>query len=315
MNAFIDWVFLSLWNFYVVHGVISLLIALIGAWFLNRHYKDQFFRYVMIVFVFNIALPVIGYILSIWLVYYLLNVQYRTELSNVDYIDMFEFENEFPQIQRVFGEASIGDLLHNEDALSSLKMKAIVSLSDNVSKRNVMLIKENMSNKSDEIRLFSFAIIDDMERGINGKIHDLLQEFQAAEDQSMKVKLAEQLSFLYWELVYFELSDEVLQKFVLQEVKKYASIVLESTPDHKKINLLLGKVYLKEEAYEEAEEKLEKVISLTDERDYIIPYLAEIYFNKREFGKLKSLGSAFKNMESLMMNETLYPVIEQWKRV
>ena len=97
MNAFIDWVFLSLWNFYVVHGVISLLIALIGAWFLNRHYKDQFFRYVMIVFVFNIALPVIGYILSIWLVYYLLNVQYRTELSNVDYIDMFEFENEFPQ--------------------------------------------------------------------------------------------------------------------------------------------------------------------------------------------------------------------------
>jgi len=74
---------------------------------------------------------------------------------------MIDFENEFPEVTRLFGEASMERLL-NEDisSLSSMKMKALVSLADNASRTDVTLIKNSLSDRNDEVRLYSFAVID-----------------------------------------------------------------------------------------------------------------------------------------------------------
>jgi len=304
------WIFESLGIFYLIHGVISLVVAFTASYFLHRRFENQKATIMLLFFMFNISLPGVGYLFTIWVVYYLLNVQYETTLNSANYINMIEFESEFPEIKRVFGVGSMSELLTNDVAPTPLKMKALVSLADNITQNNVTLIKNSLSDTNDEIRLFSFAIIDNMERGINGKIHSKLKEFQEAKSSAIKIGLAEELTYLYWDMIYFQLSDDDLKKYMLNEVKKYAQIVLKAELYHVKINVILGKVYLMEKKFDDAATCFTMAIEQDGETDYTLPYLAEIFYNMKNFRSVKSLLNSAKNLK---MNATLYPVVEQWK--
>ena len=224
---------------------------------------------------------------------------------------MVEFETEFPEIERIFGEGSMSSLLSNGQASTSLKMKALVSMADNITQNNLVLIKNSLSDKDDEIRLYSFAIIDKMERGINKSIHIKLTEFNELEiEDEKRIKLAEELTYLYWDMVYYELSDEDLKKFILAEVQKYAKIVLNHNLNHTNINILLGKVYLMLERYEDASTCFAIVIEQEGERSYTYPYLAEVFFNQRNFKSTKAL---LNSSNTLKINTTMSSIVEQWK--
>ena len=41
----------------------------------------------------------------------------------------------------------------------------------------------------------------------------------------IKINTAEDLAFLYWDMVYFEFADDSLKKFIIQEVEKYAKMI------------------------------------------------------------------------------------------
>jgi tetratricopeptide (TPR) repeat protein len=304
------WIFDSLLIFYSIHSVISLFIAYISSLFLLKRFDDKKHLFIGFIFLLNLAIPIVGYLFSIWIVYYLLNVKYTKLLNNVSYINMVEFETEFPEIKRIFGEGSMSDLLNNSFAPTSLKMKALVAMADNITQKNISLIKNSLSDKDDEIRLYSFAIIDKMERGINKNIHIKLSEFQETDDEDRRVELAEELTYLYWDMVYYELSDEDLKQYILQEVQKYAQIVLNRHMDHININVLLGKVYLMQHKYHEAATCFTIAIEQDTDAGYTQPYLAEIFYNQRNFRTTKSLLNSAK---TLQMNSTLYPIIQQWK--
>jgi len=305
------WIFESITEFYLLHALASLIVAFFSMIFLAKRFEDHIYSVIGFFFLFNIAVPIVGYFLTVWLVYYLLHVKYEKLLDNVSYINMVEFETEFPEIKRIFGEGSMSDLFSSGQAPSALKMKALVSMADNITQNNISIIKSSLSDKDDEIRLYSFAIIDKMERGINKSIHTKLTEFNAldAEDEK-RVILAEELAYLYWDMVYFELSDEDLKKFILSEVQKYAKIVLKHNMEHMNINILLGKVYLMLKQYENASTCFAIVIEQEGESSYTYPYLAEIFFNQKNYRSTKALLNASKNLE---MNSTLSPIIEQWK--
>ncbi len=312
MDSSSYWIFDSLAMFYLVHGSISLIIAIIASLFLKERFKNHIATIILLFLMFNIAIPGIGYIFTIWIVYYLLNVTYEKALTNAKYINMIEFENEFPEIKRVFGEGSMNELLSNDIASTSLKMKALVSMSDYITRENLALIKNSLSDKNDEIRLYSFAIIDNMERDINDKIHIKLKEFQESNSSIAKAKVAEELTFLYWDMVYYELSNDDLKKYILNELKKYATIVLKVNLHHTNINILLGKVYLMEEEYDKAASHFAMAIEQEDETDYALPYLAEIFYGMKNFRSVRSLLSS---TESLNMNVMLHPVVSQWKHL
>jgi polysaccharide biosynthesis protein PelE len=297
-------------SFYSIHIFISSIIGLGAAWLLRERFSDK--RYLVMLFfvLFNIALPVIGYLFTVWVVYYLLHVTYTERPNNINYLNMAEFETEFPEIKRIFGEGSIEDLLSNGIAPTSLKMKALVSMSDNITRNNLMMIKNSLSDKDDEIRLYSFAIINRIEQGLNKSIHEKLTQFQSAPENEHKVQLAEALAFLYWDMVYYELSDEDLKRYILNEVRTYAAYVLEHHATHSKINVLLGRVYLMLEEFDESEACFRTAMIQEKNALYMYPYLAEISFNKRYFNTTQTL---LEKANSLECYHTLHPVIQQWK--
>jgi len=301
--------FNSLVLFYFLHGVISSILACVVSIVLSKRYKDSKKMIFLLALFFNISMPLLGYLFTIWMLYYLLSVKYAKVLKNTKALNMQELDHEFPNVKRLFGEGSMVELMSNVDAPRALRMKALSVVSQDMSRKNISLIKHSLSDKDDEIRLYSFSLIDNMEQDINTKIHQASLRFTKAQDNIEKARAAKELAYLYWDMVYFDLSDEVLKSFLVNESLRYAKFVFENDLGDTSMNILLGKLYLEKKAYDEAATQLVMAIENGVNHEYIVPYLAELYFNR---GNFKSVGSMLNVVKSLKMNTTMYPIVAQW---
>jgi len=291
---------------YAAYAVVALIIAVVAAYLLKRRYVESYRKKMLFFWLFNIAAPLIGIVLTAWIVWYLLSVTYKKQLTEVHYIDMTEIFNEFPKVQRIFGEGSMEQILTGEHVNGSLKMKALVSLTENVRKQDIVLVKQALSDRNDEVRLYSFAIIDKMERNINNRIHQTLQRYRETSDVTEKAKIAKAAALLYWEIIYFELADEELKLFIAKEVDRYASEAVAQMPEDADLNLLLGRCCLMTKEYARAEHYLEAASQ--DKR--AVPYLAELYYTRHEYTRVKGVLSG---ADWLRSDQLLNPVVVLWE--
>jgi tetratricopeptide (TPR) repeat protein len=302
-------------NYFIVvllHLIISFILSYIYGSYLQQRYKDKKRNIIFFLFVFNFFLPMIGYVATIILAHYLVKVEYEQSLKNVELLDLNLFETNFIQVHRHFGEGLIQTVLLNEYISTDKKIMALVAISENISKHNINIIKMGLSSHDDEVRLYAFSILDSLEKDINTKIFQNLSEYKTSQEGTKKhAMLAKDLAFLYWELIYYELSEDVLLHYLLREVKHYALVAQKVLKNDVKISFLLGRVYMKENKYDRA---LTEFI-LTTELDkemlpYTAPYICELYFLKRFFRPIKSIMKHTKNLE---LNTTLFPIVEQWR--
>ncbi len=300
----------SLILFYLLHLSVSALLSGIIASYLTRRYKDHWALKFTFLLLFNLALPLIGYLFTLWIGYYLLHVEYAKVLKHTKMINMEDLDQEFPHVKRAFGEGSMVDLMANEMAPQELRMKALSTMAENMTQKNVSVIKNSLSEKDDEIRLYSFSLIDNMEQGINGKIHTASEKFKHSSSEKERISAARDLAFLYWEMIYFDLSDDILKAYLVGESYKYAKIVLNADINDTQINVLLGKIYLHKSSFEDATTHFVMAIESGIEHEYIIPYLAELYFKR---GNYRSIRSMLREVQNLDMNATMHPVVAQWR--
>ncbi|PHR58938.1 MAG: hypothetical protein COA44_01985 [Arcobacter sp.] len=296
--------------FYGLHLIASSFVAGICTYFIKRRYDDKWMPVFAFFLLFNLALPLISYIFSIWLMYYLLNVKYAKVLKHTKSINMEELDQEFPQVKRAFGEGSMIGLMSDTMAPQELRMKALSAMAENMTQQNVSVIKNSLSEKDDEIRLYSFSLIDKMEHGINNKIHDASTRYKNKKDEKERLKAAKELAFLYWEMIYFDLSDDVLKSFLTDESYKYAKVCSRADMSDADINILLGKIYLSKKDYEKATTQFVMAIESGADYAYMLPYLAELYFKR---GNYKSIRAMFSKVDKLNLNATMHPVIGQWR--
>jgi tetratricopeptide (TPR) repeat protein len=189
-------------------------------------------------------------------------------------------------------------------------MKALVSLAENIRKNEIALIKQTLSDRNDEIRLYSFAIIDKLERTINNTIHTKLDNYRQSKNTKDRAKLAGEIAQLYWEMLYFELADEDLRHFITLEIDHYGTEALKEYPESIALNTLMGRCCLMAREYERAEKYFEKLINQYGVRDNsITPYLGELYYIKHDYQHVKQLMHDTDNLRS---NQLLNPVIEIW---
>jgi hypothetical protein len=284
-----------------VHVVISLVLAIILSKFVTKRFpkdsgkvqKNDAFRLeeieneswifkllfrvalhrnnritnIFFMFIFNLAIPVIGYIFSIWITLYLKNVSYEKKVANTNILNLDEFGMSFLKVERIFGEGSMSDLMVSKYAPKSKKLKALSALANNPSPANLKIIRQTLASTDDEIRMFGYAIINKAEKSLNVKINyylDIFNELNQEEDpdeekvrvdrrqgkRGKKERIAEaakELAPLYWEMIYTELSHESLRGSFLDEVEKYVNIAKdfyanETKNIYKAIERLEGKI-------------------------------------------------------------------------
>jgi hypothetical protein len=305
----------------------------------SLHKNNQKAIFIFILFLI-ITIPFLGYLFAIWIVWYLLNVKYDKKVATTSAINLDEFESSFLEVERTFGEGSMIDIINSEYAPKSKKLQALSSLAANTTPANLKIIKQTLSSRDDEIRMFGYAIINKAEKELNKNINKNIEIIttQNKKEKPDKAKIAyaaKELAFLYWEMVYTELSHESLKQNFLNFSVEYIDMAkeyfvseverLDSTPKGVKFTrdmreiykicsnlyMLRGKIYMKTKVYEKAQVEFTIAQELLPEQStFILPYLAEVYYVTNKYNIVKTLLSRADGLE---LNSTLYPIIQQWK--
>ena len=187
----------------------------------------------LFLFLFNVAIPILGYPLSIWTAWYLHNVTYDKKVVKTNILNLNEFGTSFLKVERIFGEGSLLDLMTSKYAAKSKKLKALSALATKISPANLRVVRQTLTSKDDEVRMFGYAILNKAEKALSLKINNSLEIFNEEEnkkteiDFSRRADAAQELAHLYWEMVYTELSHESLKDSFLKEVTKYIQIAKE----------------------------------------------------------------------------------------
>jgi putative PEP-CTERM system TPR-repeat lipoprotein len=90
---------------------------------------------------------------------------------------------------------------------------------------------------------------------------------------------------------HFQQAQALLQKPDYKAAVIELKTVLQAQPDNREARLLLGEVYLKKEAYPDAESELSKARSAGVPDDQVIPLLAKAYVRMRDPQKALALGT------------------------
>ena len=302
-------------------------------------HKNNRFTNFFFIFLFNLPIPFIGYILTIWIVWYMNHVKYDEQQVTSSFLNLKEFETSFLKVERIFGEGSLTELINSTYAQKSKKLKALSSLAANISPANLKIIRQTLTSSDDEIRMFGYAVINKAEKALNTKINQQLllikeESNKKAQQDNKKIAFAQkELAFLYWEMVYTELSHESLKEGFLHESLKYLNAskaffishiaqIEENNQDteillHKdygavsSLYLLAGRIHMLSNDYSTALKELTLAQELLPNNNtFILPYLAEVYFITGEYSMVKTLLSDAKGLD---LNATLYPIIEQWR--
>ena len=278
-------------------------------------HKNNRITNIMFMFLFNFAMPFVGYPFAIWITLYLKHVRYEKRAANTNILNLDEFGMSFLKIERIFGEGSMGDLMLSEYAPKSKKLKALSALSNNASPANLKIIRQTLSSTDDEIRMFGYAIINKAEKSLNIRINENLEKFNKEknksvdQDREVMAEAAKELAPLYWEMVYTELSHESLKENFMQEVEKYIAIAKD---------FYIRSAKELDDRYEELETKLKEIDELQSkkERDKqqerVEEYKKEMHVTVERFRKYKEINTRlYILMGRLYMNQKKYDLAKE----
>ncbi len=300
-----------------LHILFSITIATIAGLTFKGRYRSSFRNVFLFFTLFNLIFIAIGYIFSIALVAILYILKYEKSLKNVKFINTTNHEEPFHKVNRFCGEGGLPTYVNNENISHDLRMQALVAISKHKNKESISFFKQSMVSNDDEIRLFSFLILDNFEKDLNAQIYSNLILFNDnSQSDFQKAAVAKALAFLYWNMIYFELNDGQLQEFSAEQAFLYAqqslSLTLKIGKDPEQFHTLfslLGKIYFYRDELELAQEHFNIAIEKGSNADFIIPYLAEIYYMQRNY---EAVSKVFTGAKDLFINERMYPVIKQW---
>ncbi len=295
--------------FLAFHLFASLSIALCIWFFLPEKYKYPTKYSVALLALFNFVAPIFALLAFMVYIYIWRSYKESVELDyeKVGYGELFE--ERIALSKRRFGESSLNMLAKREGAPVDLRLKAFTLLKELQTPKSIGLIKEGLKDKNDEIRLYSFSVVDSLEKELNGKIHEVLNRYKDEKSDKMKAQYAEQLAKLYWEYIYTGISDLELRKFLCDKVEFYAKKAVRKYSKDPDLFVLMGKVELKRGDIEKAKLYFQKAVENGASEYRALPFLAEIYYYGGEFGKVKEI---FSKQSHLKLDPYLYPIVSLW---
>jgi len=215
-----------------------------------------------------------------------------------------------------FRQSGLRSFLGNTRAPMASRLGALVALQYVSGRVASPLLRDVLADPSEDIRLLAYGMLDNQEKRINQAIDEELKrwsEATALEGDSLKgpqtLAAARRLSDLYWELIYQELVQGDLRTHALAESSRYCQMVLDYEPDNAALNLRQGRLLHDLGQPEAAEAAYLKALKLGLPSTRVLPYLAELHFDQRNFAGTHHLMAELGDWSAL---PRLRPIIEYW---
>lgn len=310
ITHFAQW---DIYRYFFLHSIASAFLAWCEMKLLESRYPRERLKAFLFFFVLTGVALSFGLILSLLIVTVgLLKAKVIEKSQTLDKISFNEISDDFPQIKRVFGEASLEHSLNQPDTQIHTKIKVLSALNEVNTPESIGLIKRALSDESDEVRLYSFSLIDRFEKELNKKIHIALGEVNDAKNVSQKIQGYKKLAFLYWDMLYYGLSDDNLKHYFMDKIQSIIREGLALAPKDDALMILQGKIYLLSGDIKSAELLMRKALDQSGVyTKTICSYLAEIAFINQEYSKIPPLIAQYPSAD---LDLKMYGIQQVWNK-
>jgi len=295
----------------IIHGTASISISLAVLLFLGRYYRHE----IWIAFIFTLLLcffiPVSGLIIILFVVSSVFSTHTKYH-KHVEILDDSINLTEVRPVRRRFGAGGAVMHLLNKARPTSDRAKALFRMGEgNLAHVNRFMFKL-FADKSDEIRLLAFNILEQQESSITEDINKLLEILKTPDIKAeTRAKIEKNLAMLYWEFIYKRLLLRELQPAILQKAEQYALSALKVMDNDATLWGLLGKIYERLKKYDLAAEAFAKTAEFNIPPSQVLPYLAEIEFHVRHYGAVQKYLNESETLSDVAL---IAPVKRFWSK-
>ncbi len=295
------------------HGAACALVALAALALLPPRLATPRLPALLLVFGVAFAVPLLGFLAAVAGILFLqaLAPHARGEIFSAVALPKIDVHQ---RSGTGFRQAGMRAFLANARAPVANRLRALVAL-QNISGRVASpLLRDVLTDPSEDIRLLAYGMLDNKEKLLNGAIHRESQRLQAAADSADDAEhadAAKKLADLYWELVYQELVQGDLRTHALQQSLAYTDLSLARAPDDAALHLRHGRLLQSLGRPAEAGAAYDRARALGMPKSRIVPYLAEVAYDLGDYAGVRALMRELGDWQSL---PRLKPVIGYWSR-
>ncbi len=299
----------------VLHGTASLLLATFAILLLPATLTRPRRPILLLMAACSYAVPVLGFIGVLAAIVVLRTYHHRVVDAEFESLQLPEFDpHQHPGGN--LRQSGLRAFLSNPKVPVASRMSALVALQYVSARLASPLLRDVLTDPSEDIRLLAYGMLDNQEKRINQAIDDELKKLAAEQREDGReergpqaLAAARRLSDLYWELIYQRLVHGDLRTHALAESSRYCQIVLRQEPDDAALTLRQGRLLHDLGHPEGAATAYYKALALGLPSTRVLPYLAELRFDQGDYADVRRLMRDLENWSAL---PRLRPVIEYW---
>jgi tetratricopeptide (TPR) repeat protein len=293
------------------HALASFVLALAAIVFLPANLRRKRLPVLLLLTGTGFAVPILGFVAVILGVIMLHSLPPASPEGLFQAVTMPEVDTH-QRAGQGFRQAGMRAFISNERAPVATRLRALVALQNVPGNVASPLLRDVLSDPSEDIRLLAYGMLDNKEKVVNNDIYRASRSYQeAAEGSAARQESARRLADLYWELVYQELAQGDLRVHALQQSLQFTQIALADSPDDAALHLRHGRLLQALHQPEEARQAYDQALALGMPKTRIVPYLAEVAFETGRHDEVRALMRELGNWQSL---PRLKPVITYWSR-
>lgn len=308
----------ALLAYLAAHGLASVLLALCLSPFLaaSARVARQRVALVALMALFSYAVPVAGILGSVFATV-ALHLQRGPQAGHrFPVLPVPDFD---PHQQSGASRRQIGlqSFLANASVPVASRMRALVALGNVPGRVASPMLRTALGDASEDLRLLAYSMLDSKERDISRTIHqelEMLEQARRSEGESplgpRGLQAARALSDLYAELVYQGVAQGDVREHAIAQSLRYCAMVLAQKPDSALLLLLRrGRLMHMQGDQDEALAAYERALALGMSPARVVPYQAELLFERREFARVQAL---MRSLDAQQVLPRLRPSILYW---
>ena len=297
--------------FLLAHGGACIIFAIAGLTLLPPAFSTPRVPALLLIATTAYALPVVGFVAAIAGILILRALPAQAGQDAFRAIALPEIDPHMRQGSG-FRQAGMRSFLANSRAPVASRLRALVALQNISGRVATPLLRDVLTDPSEDIRLLAYGMLDNKEKHLNQAIHAESARFsQASADTRERGDAARRLADLYWELVYQELAQGDLRTHALEQSLQFTTIALQSAENDAGLHMRHARLLQSLGNTDAARAAYDRALALGMPKTRIVPYLAELAFDTGNFRQARTLMSELGDWQSL---PRLQPVIRYWRR-
>ena len=303
---------LNLLIFLGMHGLASVIIAIILAAGLPATMRKHLAACITLLFGFSFFIPVLG--LLGMLIAALVSKFLPRLVPELPYAEIPPIEFEFPpreiRERTKYGQGGLTSRLKDTGVPKEARFKSLLALQGMPAKIANPLLQDALGDPADEVRLVAYGILDNQEKNLNQHIHDEIETLREADSDEMKLMSMRRLSELYWELVYGGLVHGDVRAHAMGESDRYLAQAMQLAPEDAGLWFLKGKALLAKRD-PAAEAAFHRAVANGIEESRVLAYLGQIAFERRDYREVRRI---FSSLSESQYAARLRPAVRYWSQ-